>query len=195
MTFINYNTREINFKIIYYGPAGSGKTRNLQYIFENTSGEQKGEMIRFSNGGERTCYFDFLPVFLGKIRGYQTRLHLYTVPGGVLHDTQRNLLFKGLDGIVFVADSRPSMLTANQTSLNNLHQNLAAFRYRIESIPHVFQFNRRDADEAVPVEELALLLNKHQAPEFAANAKAGEGVLETLKRISGMVLSNISRNK
>ena len=195
MTFINYNTKEIHFKILYYGPAGSGKTRNLRYIFENTADEQKGEMVAIADGGARSAYFDFLPVFLGKVRGYNTRLHLYAIPGLAVPETQGRLLTKGVDGIVFVADSQPARLEANLESYRRLKAELATYRYRLDRIPHVFQYNRRDAEGAVPIEMLHNVLNEHGAPEFPANAKTGDGVLETLKTIGKMVLRDIVKAK
>ena len=195
MTFINYNTKEIHFKILYYGPAGSGKTRNLRYIFENTKDEQKGEMVAIADGADRSTYFDFLPVFLGKVRGYNTRLHLYAVPGALVHDEQRKLLTKGVDGIVFVADSRPSRLDQNAAALNRLKTSLAAYRYRLDRIPHVFQYNHRDAEAPVAVEVLHGMLNEYGAPEFLANAREGDGVLETLKAISKTVMRDVVRGK
>jgi mutual gliding-motility protein MglA len=195
MTFINYNTKEINFKILYYGPAGSGKTRNLRTIFENTADDQKGELITISDGTNRSAYFDFLPVFLGKVRGYNTRLHLYAIPGGHVHDPQRKLLMKGVDGIVFVADSSPGRLDENVASMAQLRRGLADFRYHLDRIPHVIQYNRRDAPGALDTAAMHKLLNEFDAPEFPANAKTGEGVLETLKAISKMVLKDVVKAK
>lgn len=191
MTFINYNTKEINFKIIYYGPSGSGKTRNLRHIFENTNDSQKGELVTIADGKQHSAYFDFLPVFLGKVRGYNTRLHLYAVPGAQLQDPQRKLLMKGVDGIVFVADSHPARLDENVSTLIQLKAHLADFRYSLDRIPHVLQYNRRDADNAVSLETMSKMLNEFGAEEFETNAKEGDGVLETLKAISKMVLKDV----
>ena len=195
MTFINYNTKEINFKIIYFGPARSGKTRNLRTIFENTADDQKGELITISDGAQRSAYFDFLPVFLGKVRGYNTRMHLYAIPGGPVHDRQRKLLMKGVDGIVFVADSAPDRLDENVQSLSMLREGLGEFRYHLSRIPHVIQYNRRDVAGALPIEHLRNVLNEFGAPDFPANAKSGDGVLETLKAISKMVLKDVVKAK
>src|SRR5499425_1061230 len=181
MSFINYSSREINCKIVYYGPGLCGKTTNLQYIYNKTNPEAKGKMISLATETERTLFFDFLPLSLGEIRGFKTRFHLYTVPGQVFYDASRKLILKGVDGVVFVADSQIERLEANQESLDNLRDNLKEQCYDIEKIPLVMQYNKRDLPNASPVEELTKLLNYRARPEFLATATNGFGVFDTLK--------------
>ena len=195
MTFINYNSKEINCKIVYYGPALSGKTRNLKSIFERTPPENRGELICLAHDDERTCYFDFLPLFLGKIRGFITRLHLYSVPGNTVFDTNRRLILKGVDGVVFVADSRRERLDENLESMENLKKNLEMHGYDINRIAMVIQYNMRDFPSALPEEELTKALNPAGRPQFTANAKAGEGITETLKAVSQIVLNDLIKAK
>jgi len=193
MTFINQAEKEINCKIIYAGPIGSGKSCNLKCIHERTPGEHKGEFIAMSKENDRTCYFDFLPLFLGKIRGFRTRLHLYSVPGDLVVDSTRRMLLKGVDGIVFVVDSRKSALEANFDTLKSLDAALAFHQLDISKIPFIYQFNKRDFADSLSIEELNATLNKDQKVFCTANAKRGEGVIETLKTISRMVLSELTR--
>ena len=195
MTFINYNTKEINCKIVYYGPPLSGKTRNLKSIYERTPKENRGEMIALSHEDERTCYFDFLPLFLGKIRGYTTRLHLYTVPGNAVYDSNRRMILKGVDGIVFVADARRERLDENLESLENMKANLAAHGYELSRIPLVVQVNMRDFPTSMSSEELLRALNPEHHPHFEANAKAGDGVVETLRAVSQLVVKQLIKMK
>jgi len=195
MTIVNYNTKEINCKVVYYGPPLSGKTRSLKTIFERTPADHRGELVCLQHDDERTCYFDFLPLFLGKIRGFTTRLHLYTVPGNAVFDSNRRMILKGVDGIVFVADSRRERLDENLESMDNLRKNLAAHGYDLERIPLVMQYNMRDFPTAMPAAELAALLNPSDRPQFTANAQTGEGVTETLKALSRMVLKDLIRTK
>src|SRR6187431_1725219 len=159
MSFINYSSREINCKIVYYGPGLCGKTTNLQYIYNKTSPKVKGKMISLATETERTLFFDFLPLSLGEIRGFKTRFHLYTVPGQVFYDASRRLILKGVDGVVFVADSQVERMEANQESLENLKINLAEQGFDVTKIPYVMQYNKRDLPNAVSVEELAQTLN------------------------------------
>lgn len=193
MSFINYMAREINCKIVYYGPGLCGKTTNLQYIYERTNPEAKGKMISLATETERTLFFDFLPLSLGEIRGFKTRFHLYTVPGQVFYDASRKLILKGVDGVIFVADSQIERLEANQESVENLRTNLAEQGYSLEKIPYVIQYNKRDLPNIVEVEELRRLLNPMTAPDFEANARAGEGVFDTLKAVSKLVLTELKR--
>jgi signal recognition particle receptor subunit beta len=193
MSFINYMAREINCKIVYYGPGLCGKTTNLQYIYERTNPDAKGKMISLATETERTLFFDFLPLSLGEIRGFKTRFHLYTVPGQVFYDASRKLILKGVDGVIFVADSQIERLEANQESLDNLRTNLAEQGYSLEKIPFVIQYNKRDLPNAVEVEELRQLLNPMAVPDFEANARSGMGVFDTLKAVSKLVLTELKR--
>ena len=193
MTFINYAAREINCKIVYYGPGLCGKTTNLQYIYERTNPDAKGKMISLATETERTLFFDFLPLSLGEIRGFKTRFHLYTVPGQVFYDASRKLILKGVDGVIFVADSQMERLEANQESVENLRTNLAEQGYSLEKIPYVIQYNKRDLPNVVPVEELRPLINPMNVPDYEANARAGVGVFDTLKAVSKLVLNELKR--
>ena len=191
MTFINYASKEINCKIVYYGPGLCGKTTNLQYIYNKTNPEAKGKMISLATETERTLFFDFLPWSLGEIRGFKTRFHLYTVPGQVFYDASRKLILKGADGIVFVVDSQRERFEANQESLDNLHQNLGEYDVRLHEMPYVVQYNKRDIANVVPVEELRAALNPSNAPEVEASARTGQGVFETLKMASKGILKKL----
>ncbi len=193
MSFINYMAREINCKIVYYGPGLCGKTTNLQYIYERTNPDAKGKMISLATETERTLFFDFLPLSLGEIRGFKTRFHLYTVPGQVFYDASRKLILKGVDGVIFVADSQIERLEANQESLENLRTNLAEQGYSLEKVPFVIQYNKRDLPNVVPVEELRELLNPTRVPDYEANARSGMGVFDTLKAVSKLVLTELKR--
>jgi hypothetical protein len=193
MSFINYMAREINCKIVYYGPGLCGKTTNLQFIYERTNPDAKGKMISLATETERTLFFDFLPLSLGEIRGFKTRFHLYTVPGQVFYDASRKLILKGVDGVVFVADSQVERLEANQESVDNLRTNLAEQGYSLEKIPYVIQYNKRDLPNALPVEELRPVINPAGVPDFEANARSGMGVFETLKAVSKLVLNELRR--
>ncbi len=174
MSFINYSSREINCKIVYYGPGLGGKTTNLQYIYNKTNSEAKGKLIKLATETERTLFFDFLPLSLGEIRGFKTRFHLYTVPGQVFYDASRKLILKGVDGVVFVADSQIERTEANIESLDNLRTNLHEQGYNLDKLPYVVQFNKRDLPSAAPLDELRELLNPTKVPEFNAIASAGD---------------------
>jgi hypothetical protein len=194
MAFINYSAREINCKLVYYGPGLCGKTTNLKYIYEKTAGTAKGKMISLATETERTLFFDFLPLSLGEIRGFKTRFHLYTVPGQVFYDASRKLILKGVDGVVFVADSQEERFEANVESLENLKGNLREQGYQIEKIPWVLQFNKRDLANAVSIEELREVLNPDgKIQDFEASAATGEGVFETLKALAKLVLTELKR--
>ena len=193
MSFINYSSREINCKLVYYGPGLGGKTTNLQFIYARTSPEAKGKMISLATETERTLFFDFLPLSLGEIRGFKTRFHLYTVPGQVFYDASRKLILKGVDGVVFVADSLNERMEANIESLENLRLNLTEQGYNLDKLPYIIQYNKRDLPNAAPLDELRQLLNPAHATEFEACATTGVGVFETLKAIAKSVLTELRR--
>jgi small GTP-binding protein len=188
MSFINYAAREINVKIVFYGPGLCGKTTNLQYIFEKSSPQQKGKLISLATETDRTLFFDFLPLDLGAVRGFKTRFHLYTVPGQVFYDASRKLILKGVDGVVFVADSQEARMDANEESLSNLEDNLMENGFDLKSIPYVLQFNKRDLPSAVLVDDMYRLINFKGEPTFEAVATKGIGVFETLKAVAKQVL-------
>jgi len=193
MSFINYASREINCKIVYYGPGLCGKTTNLQYVYQKTAPEAKGKMISLATETERTLFFDFLPLALGEIRGFKTRFHLYTVPGQVFYDASRKLILKGVDGVVFVADSQEERLDANIESMENLKVNLEEQGYELEKLPFVIQYNKRDLPNVSPLEELRNLLNPDSVPEYEACATTGEGVFETLKAVAKLILIDLKK--
>jgi len=195
MSFINYSSREINCKIVYYGPGLGGKTTNLQYIFEKTNPQARGKMISLATETERTLFFDFLPLSLGAIRGFRVRFHLYTVPGQVFYDASRKLILKGVDGVVFVADAQEERLEANIESVDNLKQNLQEHGYDVNKIPLVVQYNKMDLPNAMPAEELRKQLNPKGYPDFTACAKSGEGVFDTLKAVAKLVLQELKSGK
>jgi len=193
MSFINYSSREINCKIVFYGPGLCGKTTNLQYIFKKTNPDSKGKMISLATESERTLFFDFLPLNLGTVKGFKMRFHLYTVPGQVFYDASRKLILKGVDGVVFVADSQMERMEANIESLENLRKNLQEQGYSLDSLPFIIQYNKRDLPSAVPVDELNRALNPKGVPFFEAVAPEGKGVFETLKEIAKKVIMQIKQ--
>jgi mutual gliding-motility protein MglA len=188
MSFINYSAREINFKVVYYGPGLCGKTTNLEWIYKVSKPEAKGKMVSLATETERTLFFDFLPLDLGQIRGFKTRFHLYTVPGQVFYDASRKLILRGVDGVCFVADSQEARMDANLESLENLRHNLEEQGFNLDELPYVVQYNKRDMPEVLPVEELSPQLNPTQVPEFEAVAIDGTGVFETLKGLARQVI-------
>ena len=192
MSMINYASREINCKIVYYGPGLGGKTTNLEHIFNKVSPDTRGKLISLATETERTLFFDFLPVDLGTIRGFKTRFHLYTVPGQVFYDASRKLILKGVDGVVFVADSQIERLEANMESFENLRVNLNEQGYDLNKIPAVMQYNKRDLPNVVSVDELRNALNPRSVPEFSAVAPTGAGVFDTLKAVSKLVLKSLA---
>ena len=194
MTFINYASREINCKIVYYGPGLCGKTTNLQYIYDSTSPTAKGKLISLATETDRTLFFDFMPLELGTVRGFKTRFHLYTVPGQVYYDASRKLILKGVDGVVFVADSQEERMDANIESLENLEDNLKTQGYDLMQIPYVLQLNKRDLPSAVPVEELTAELLKKGEPVYEAIAADGTGVFDTLKAVAKQVLTELRKS-
>jgi signal recognition particle receptor subunit beta len=193
MSFINYSSREINCKIVYYGPGLCGKTTNLQYVYAKTNPEAKGKMISLATETERTLFFDFLPLSLGEIRGFKTRFHLYTVPGQVFYDASRKLILKGVDGVVFVADSQIERMEANLESVENLRVNLGEQGYDLSKIPYVVQYNKRDLPNIATMEELHRLINPTNVPEYQAVAPTGVGVFDTLKAVAKLVLTELKK--
>ncbi len=193
MSFINFAAREINCKIVYYGPGLGGKTTNLQWIFERTGEQQKGKMISLATETERTLFFDFLPLDLGTVRGFKTRIHLYTVPGQVFYDASRKLILRGVDGVVFVADSQEERMDANTEALDNLQENLKEHGYDFTRIPYVLQLNKRDLPNAMPVDTLKKELWKKDEPVVEAVAFQGVGVFETLKAVAKLVLVELKQ--
>ena len=225
MSLINYASREINCKIVYYGPGLGGKTTNLEYVYEKVAPSSKGKLISLATETERTLFFDFLPVDLGTIRGFKTRFHLYTVPGQVYYNASRKLILKGVDGIVFVADSQVERMEANLEAMQNLYDNMAEYGYDLTKMPFVIQYNKRDLPNAAPLAELQATLNPgwevtdpakqkvtpdqfhpgeqiieqlptgewvERAHYFEAVAVTGDGVFDTLKAVSKLVLKTLA---
>ncbi len=191
MVLFNYATKEITAKIVYYGPGLCGKTTNLQFIYDSLPSNNKSKMLSLATKTDRTLFFDFLPLDLGKIRGMRTKLQLYTVPGQVYYNSTRQLVLKGADGIVFVADSQDFALDANNESLQNLEDNLKRQGVRIREIPIVMQYNKRDLPNALSVKELEEGINRLHAPAYESVATTGIGVEESLKGITGLVLTHL----
>ena len=225
MSMINYASREINCKIVYYGPGLGGKTTNLEYVYGKVAPSTRGKLISLATETERTLFFDFLPVDLGTIRGFRTRFHLYTVPGQVYYNASRKLILKGVDGVVFVADSQSDRAEANVESMQNLYDNMAAYGYDITRMPFIVQYNKRDLPNASPVADLQDMLNPgwevtdpsrmrpladpfrpgellvtqlpsgewvERAPYFEAVGVTGDGVFDTLKAVSKLVLKTLA---
>ncbi len=225
MSMINYASREINCKIVYYGPGLGGKTTNLEIVYGKVQPDTRGKLISLATETERTLFFDFLPVDLGSIRGFKTRFHLYTVPGQVYYNASRKLILKGVDGIVFVGDSQIERMEANQEAMQNLYDNMAEYGYDLTKMPFVIQYNKRDLPNASPIRDLQAALNPgwevtdsgrmratpdpyhageslveqlssgewvERAPYFEAVAVTGEGVFDTLKAVSKLVLKSLA---
>jgi len=195
MTFINYASREINCKIVYYGPGLCGKTTNLQHIYDKSNIGTKGKLISLATETDRTLFFDFLPLELGTVRGFKTRFHLYTVPGQVFYDASRKLILKGVDGVIFVADSQEERMDANIEALDNLVTNLKSQGYDFNTIPYVLQFNKRDLPTALSVEEMKKQLCRRNEPIVEACASKGIGVFETLRAVAKVVLQELNKGQ
>ena len=191
MSLINYSSREINCKVVYYGPGLGGKTTNIQYVYEKLAPETKGKLVTLATEMDRTLFFDFLPLELGEVKGFKTRFHLYTVPGQVYYNASRKLILRGVDGIVFVADSSEARFDANIEALYNLHDNLKEYDLSLDEIPFVIQWNKRDMPDAIPVDELNKELNPEGYENFEAVAVNGVGVFDTLKCVAKMVLRQL----
>ena len=189
MSFFNHNAKEIHCKIVYYGPSLGGKTTNLQWVYQHTAQDQKSKLVALNTDIERTLFFDFLPLNVGEIRGYKTRFHLYTVPGQVVYDASRKLILKGLDGVVFVADSQAERMEENIESFRNLERNLEAQGYDIREVPLIIQYNKRDLPNAASLKDLRAHLNLYNSPEFEATASEGRGVIDSLKTISKSIIT------
>jgi signal recognition particle receptor subunit beta len=193
LSFINFAAREINCKIVYYGPGLGGKTTNLQVVYDKTGDKQKGKMISLATETDRTLFFDFLPLDLGTVRGFKTRFHLYTVPGQVFYDASRKLILRGVDGVVFVADSQEERMDANIEALENLQENLREHGYDFMKIPYVLQLNKRDLPSAMAIEDLKKELVKKGESVYEAVAFQGTGVFETLKDVAKQVLTELKK--
>lgn len=193
MSFINFASREINCKIVYYGAGLGGKTTNLQWIFERTAAKSGGKMLSLATETDRTLFFDFLPLELGTVRGFKTRFHLYTVPGQVFYDASRKLILRGVDGVVFVADSQEERMDANEEALDNLRTNLKDHGYDFDTMPYVLQLNKRDLPSALPPDKLKEALSLKNEPVFDAVAVQGVGVFETLKEVGRQVLAELRK--
>lgn len=191
MSFINYASKEINCKVVYFGPGLSGKTTNVQYIYEQTQADQRGKLVTLSTENERTLFFDFLPLAIGEVRGYTTRFHLYTIPGQTFYEVSRQFILKGVDGIVFVADSDPERMEANIESYEDLQKSLERAGYDINKIPLVLQYNKRDLPDAVSIREMEATFNPMHRPHFEAMANRGEGVMETLQSVSQWIIREL----
>ncbi len=193
MTFINYASREINCKIVYYGPGLCGKTTNIQWIYEQANPDKKGKLVSLATETDRTLFFDFLPLDMGTVKGFKVRFHLYTVPGQVFYDASRKLILRGCDGIIFVADSQKARMEANIESIANLATNLKENGFDIRTIPYVLQLNKRDMPSAAPMAEMERLLRFRGEPMIEAVASQGTGVIETLKACARQILMELQR--
>lgn len=189
MAFINQEAKEIHCKVVYYGPSLGGKTTNIQWIYQKTAGQDQSDLVAFDANPERTLFFDFLPMGGGEFRGLKTRLHLFSVPGQVVYDASRKLILKGLDGVVFVADSQLERMDENIEAMKNLEKNLEQQGYDIKKIPLVIQYNKRDLPNVASIAELRTALNRFNAPDFEANASIGRGVLESLSTVSKQIIT------
>jgi signal recognition particle receptor subunit beta len=192
MSLVNHSTKEITAKIVYYGPGRCGKTTNLQYVFSRLPEERRGKIVSLATEKDRTLFFDFLPLDVGPISGFQTRFQLYTVPGQVYYNATRRLVLQGADGVVFVADSQRSLMDENRESLDNLRENLSSWGMTLEELPLVFQYNKRDLPDIALPSELARLLDVGSRPAFEGVAVQGQGVLDTLRAIGFMVMQRLA---
>lgn len=194
MTFVNYASREINCKVVYYGPGLCGKTTNIQYIYDKTNPNARGKLISLATETDRTLFFDFLPLDLGTVKGFKVRFHLYTVPGQVFYDASRKLILKGVDGVIFVADSQVERMDANEEAIYNLKKNLKEQGYDLMKLPYALQLNKRDLTNIVPVDELIRKLKQKEEPIFEGVASKGIGVFDTLKAVAKQTLIELRKN-
>jgi signal recognition particle receptor subunit beta len=195
MSFINYAKKEINLKIVYMGTGMSGKTTNIQYLYDHAHGEKKGDLVTLSGENERTLFFDFLPLTIGEVGGFQTRFHLYTLPGQVFYDLSQLFILKGVDGVIFVVDSQRERMEDNIEAFERMKKNLKTQGYELENLPLVFQYNKRDCSSAVPVGDLRRTFNTWNRPEFEATAHKGHGVMETLQALATQVIRDLKRGE
>jgi signal recognition particle receptor subunit beta len=193
LSFLNYSTREINFKVVYYGPGLSGKTTNIKTIYDKVKADNKGKLVSLATETERTLFFDFFPLDLGTIKGYKVKFHLYTVPGQIYYSSSRKLIMKGVDGIVFVADSQRERFEANIESLQDMLDNLKEYNIDFETLPYVLQLNKRDLPNITPANELIKALRKKGEPVVESMALKGDGVVDTLKSISKLIMIDVKR--
>lgn len=193
MSFLNYSTKEINFKIVYYGPGLSGKTTNIKKIYEKVKSDSKGKLVSLATETERTLFFDFFPLDLGTVKGYKVKFHLYTVPGQIYYSSSRKLIMKGVDGVVFVADSQRERFEANIESLQDMFSNLKEYNIDFTTLPYVLQLNKRDLPNISPVNELIAALRKKDEPVIESISLRGDGVIETLKSISKLIMVNVKQ--
>jgi mutual gliding-motility protein MglA len=189
MSVINYNSKIIHCKVIYYGPSLSGKTTNIQWLYEKSIAEDKSELVELPTDIERTLFFDFLPIEVGEIRGFRTRFHLWSVPGQVVYDASRKMILKGVDGVIFVADSQAERMEENVNSLANLEKHLSLQGYDLNTLPFAIQYNKRDLPNALPLGELRSALNKFNAPDFEGTARNGKGVFEAFQTTSKAIVT------
>jgi signal recognition particle receptor subunit beta len=195
MASINYALKEISCKVVYYGPGMCGKTTNLQQIHQQTMPDKRGNMVSLATPGERTLFFDFLPLEASQIHGFRTKFQLYTVPGQVMYNSTRKLVLRGVDGVIFVCDSQWEKMRENLESFRNLMENLASYGYSLETTPYVVQYNKRDLPNIAPVDYMQYVINPRQVPDFEAVAIRGDGVFETLDAICTLVLANLSEKQ
>ena len=193
MSFLNYSTREINFKIVYYGPGLSGKTTNIKSIYNKIKLDSKGKLVSLATETERTLFFDFFPLDLGTIKGYKVKFHLYTVPGQIYYSSSRKLIIKGVDGVVFVADSQRERFEANIESINDMFENLKEYNIDFNTLPYVLQLNKRDLPNVTPANELIAALRRKNEPVVEAVALKGDGVVGTLKNISKLIMFDVKK--
>lgn len=195
MASINYALKEISCKVVYYGPGMCGKTTNLQYIHQHTVEDKRGNMVSLATPGERTLFFDFLPLEASQIHGFRTKFQLYTVPGQVMYNSTRKLVLRAVDGVIFVCDSQWEKIRENVESFRNLVENLASYGYSLETTPYVVQYNKRDLENIAPVEYLQYVINPRQVPHFESIAIRGDGVFESLNCICTLVLAQMSQKQ
>jgi signal recognition particle receptor subunit beta len=193
LSFLNYSTKEINFKIVYYGPGLSGKTTNIKKIYEKVKSDSKGKLVSLATETERTLFFDFFPLDLGTVKGYKVKFHLYTVPGQIYYSSSRKLIMKGVDGVVFVADSQRERFEANIESLQDMFDNLKEYNIEFKTLPYILQLNKRDLPNITPVNEMITALRKKDEPVIESISLHGDGVIETLKSISKLIMVNVKQ--